>query len=110
MELVSTFRERLESSLKERKMSARELAYKSNINEGTISRYLSGKNEPKIYYLHLISNALHVSPVWLMGYDTTKEPNYIKDKIVYKLDKMSESQLKQLNTFIDTFILNNDET
>ena len=108
MKLVATFRDRLQETLDDKKMTARDLAYKSNINEGTISRYLAGKNEPKIHYLYLISKALFVSPVWLMGYDVDKSPNETKDRIASKLENMTDSQLSDVEKFIDTFILDKD--
>lgn len=106
MKLVATFRERFNETLKERNITAREVAYKTNITEATISRYLSGQIEPKIHYLHLIANALNVSPLWLMGYDIDKDKqSKLKEEIDFLVNKLNEKQLEDVIKFINTFLL-----
>ena len=106
MKLVATFRERFNEVVKERNITAREIAYKTNITEATISRYLSGKMEPKIHYLHLIANALNVSPLWLMGYDVDiDKQSKLKEQVKYLMDKLNEKQLEDVIKFINTFLL-----
>ncbi len=43
--------------------------YGVGITKGALSQYLSGKNVPKNERLMMLADALHVSEVWLMGYD-----------------------------------------
>lgn len=106
MKLVATFRERFNETIKERNLTARDVAYKTNITEATISRYLSGKMEPKIHYLHLIANALNVSPIWLMGYDIEKDKqSKLKEEINFLMNNLNESQLEDVAKFIKTFLL-----
>lgn len=57
--------------------------YKTNIKFGRndISQYVNGKVEPNQYKLQVLSEALGVSPVWLMGYDVPMEvENEINDE------------------------------
>lgn len=60
---------RLKEAMRNRDMTARELAIKANISEASISRYLSGKLSPKLDSIQLLAKALNVDPVWLLGYD-----------------------------------------
>lgn len=67
IEIVSTFKDRLNQALSIRNMKPIELSEKTGISESTISQYRSGYAKPKDDKLVVISNALNVNPVWLMG-------------------------------------------
>lgn len=67
--MKSTFFERFNLALELRKISPAELSRKTGIDEAAISNYRNGKYKAKQDKLYLISQALRVSPVWLMGYD-----------------------------------------
>lgn len=95
---MATFKERLNEIIKERNITARDVAYKTHITEATISRYLSGKMEPKFHYLHLIANALNVSPIWLMGCDVNNE------KEIGNLIRQKREDLKLTIDQVSTFI------
>ncbi len=43
--------------------------YNVKFNKSDISQYISGKTEPSQDKLYILSLALNVNPVWLMGYD-----------------------------------------
>jgi transcriptional regulator with XRE-family HTH domain len=51
-------------------MKAAELSKKTNVPEGAISYYLSGKSQPKGDRLYILCVALDVSEAWMLGYDT----------------------------------------
>lgn len=53
--------------LKNKNMSQRQLASKSNISPASLTRYLSGELEPKIDVVNNIAKALDVSIVDLIG-------------------------------------------
>ena len=72
MELI---RERIKEALNLRGMMPVDLARKSGINKGSISKYLSGDVIPKQSAIGLMADALMVSPSWLMGYDVPMEIN-----------------------------------
>lgn len=67
IEKVSTFKERFNQALSIRNIKPVELFEKTGISESTISQYRSGYAQPKEDKLLLISNALDVNPVWLLG-------------------------------------------
>ena len=69
------FKDRLEEALAMRKMTAAELSRKTGISEGMISSYRKGLYVPKSDKVIAISQALNVSPSWLMAinYPTQEE-------------------------------------
>lgn len=79
----ASFSIRLKEALRITNTKQIELSRLSGIDKGTINNYLWGKYEPKQDKLNIISEALDVNPVWLMGYDVPmeKEKN-TPDKIV----------------------------
>ena len=50
-----------------------EMAKKTKIAKSTISRYLNGERIPKQDKISIISDAYHINPAWLMGYDVPME-------------------------------------
>lgn len=57
-----------------RDMKAVELCEKSGVSKYSVSQYLNGKNAPNNKNAELMGKALGVNPLWLMGYDVSKEP------------------------------------
>lgn len=47
--------------------------YNIPLNKNDLSQYISGKTEPGQRKLTILSEALNVSPVWLMGFDVPME-------------------------------------
>lgn len=72
-ERQTSFKERLRLAMSLRGMKAVELCEKSGVPKSAISYYLAGKSQPKADRLYIISTALDVSEVWLMGYDVPME-------------------------------------
>ena len=66
-------KERIKEALIARDMTASDLARKSGLNKGAISKYLKGDVIPKQTAIGQMAEALHVSPSWLMGYDVPME-------------------------------------
>ena len=64
---------RIRKALSIRNMRQADLCEKANISKSTLSEYLSGRYVPKQDKIFLISKALTVDPVWLMGYDVPME-------------------------------------
>ena len=64
---------RIAKALSIRGMRQSELCEKTKIPKSAISQYISGAFEPKQDRIYLISQALNVDPVWLMGYDVPME-------------------------------------
>lgn len=64
---------RIAKALSIRGMRQADLCEKTKIPKSAISQYISGAFEPKQDRVYLISQALNVDPVWLMGYDVPME-------------------------------------
>lgn len=63
--------DRLKEALALRDITGAELGRRCGINKGTISRYVRGEVIPKQNTIYQISQALGVSPAWLLGFDVT---------------------------------------
>lgn len=66
---------RIKKALSIRNMRQSELCEKTKISKSVLSEYISGVYEPKQDRVFLISQALNVDPVWLMGFDVPMEPD-----------------------------------
>lgn len=65
----SEFAKRLQLALDMNRMRPVDLATKTGWTKGTISQYLSGRNIPRNDRIVQLSEILHVSPGWLLGYE-----------------------------------------
>lgn len=74
-EITKIFANRLKLALLKNNMRPVDLANKTGINKAQISSYMAGRYMPKQDGIYLISNALNVTPSWLMGYNTSSEKN-----------------------------------
>jgi repressor LexA len=72
---MASFATRLNEALDRNRMTAAELSRKTGISRGSISQYLAGTVTPKADKIIAISQALNVSPAWLMAvnYPTQEE-------------------------------------
>jgi len=111
---MENIKNRLLKALSMRGMTPAELARASGIDKGSISRYLSGKFEPKQSAVHAMAKALNVSPSWLLGYDVPVTPDFTakyteQDKELNMLiEKLSPDELNAVKAIIKT-ILNKGE-
>lgn len=83
---------RIRKALSIRNMRQADLCEKANISKSTLSEYLSGRYVPKQDKIFLISQALNVDPVWLMGYDVPMEK---KEQPETKKVPLTEEQLSE---------------
>ena len=65
--------ERIREALKAAGIKQIELAEATGLSHSTISRYLSGRMEPKPKAISLMAKALGVTEMWLWGYDVPQE-------------------------------------
>ena len=70
---------RLKIALSIRNMTQAELCQKTKIPKSALSEYIKGLYDPKQDRLLVLSEALNVDPVWLMGYDVPMEQNNKKE-------------------------------
>lgn len=61
--------ERIKEGLRRAEMTQADLCRLTNINDSTMSQYVSGRYEPTQQRLEKIAKALNVNEAWLMGYD-----------------------------------------
>lgn len=89
-------KERIRKAMEVRGMTASELAKKSGIAKGSISKYLNGLVVPKQSAIGEMAKALSVSPAWLMGYDVEMESK--KEDTIKKLTTMIfDGDISRLN-------------
>ena len=62
-------------------MSASELANRSGLNKGAISRYLHGTVIPKQSAIGIMARALGVSPAWLLGFNVNKDGSAVEAEL-----------------------------
>lgn len=83
---------RIAKALSIRGMRQSELCEKTKIPKSAMSQYISGAFEPKQDRVFLISQALNVDPVWLMGYNVPMEK---QDQPAEKKSSPTELQLSE---------------
>ncbi len=85
---MADFVTRFQEIINETGMTVTEISSKADIPKATISRYISGKFEPKQDNLKKIADVLKVSPAWLMGEDVPrKKTDYNLDNILPLITK-----------------------
>ena len=70
------------------------------ISKSLISKYLSGKVEPRQDRFDQIARYFNVSHGWLMGYDCEMYSSDIKSQIIKLIETLNTDQLLQLYDFI----------
>ena len=79
---MNIFGKRLKEALKNKNMTAIELANKLDINRGIISNYINGKYKPKQDRITQIARILNVKESWLMGFDDiVQDPKSFFDEV-----------------------------
>ena len=88
---------RLKKALSIRNMTQVELCQKTKIPKSALSEYLKGLYEPKQDRLIILSDALNVDPVWLMGFDIPMEKD--DKKISPDEEGLTEGEKQVLELF-----------
>lgn len=73
LERVSTTPDRIREAMDAAGIKQIELAASTGLSHSTISRYLSGKMEPKQKAISQLAKALDVTEMWLWGYNAPQE-------------------------------------
>lgn len=108
MMIQDIFIERLKKTMAANGINARELSKRCGLSEGAISRYLSGKMEPRVPAIGKMAEALHVDPVWLMGYEepVAADFSFETGKLAMLIECMTPDEKSQVENFVK-FIINN---
>lgn len=118
MKLVSNFKNRLISEMKEQELKQVDLCKKTGISKSLISKYISGVSNANNKNTALIAKALNVNVARLIGYDVAKNFNDIRNQTEkYILDielsdllkELTPAQKSQVIKFIKDFILIKEE-
>lgn len=110
-EKVSTTKERLREAMRLCNKKQIDLVNDTGINKGTISRYLSGKYEPKSDAVSKLAVALDCSETWLWGYDVPRQrkPEQKKNDATNRIIKRMKSDTEFADMVISLDSLNNEE-
>lgn len=100
-------RKRIKEALDLRGMMPIDLSRASGINKGSISKYLRGDVIPKQSAIGAMSEALHVSPSWLMGYDVPME-DIIPEIETIDTSKLTETNIKRLEAYYQALLDSQD--
>ena len=87
---------RLKMALSIRSMTQAELCQRTKIPKSALSEYLKGLYDPKQDRLLILSEALNVDPVWLMGFDVPMEK---EQKKFSPHDELTEGEKVMLDLF-----------
>lgn len=91
--------ERIKEARQERGLSQEELAQIINSTKSAISRYESGKRQPRIEQLKSIASVLSVDVNWLMNGQTLEERDQVwKDQVARRFEEATSHQ-KQRSPF-----------
>lgn len=89
---------RLKLALSIRNMTQAELCQKTKIPKSALSEYIKGLYDPKQDRLLILSEALNVDPVWLMGFDIPME-NDDKKSSPHEEGSLTEGEKVMLELF-----------
>ena len=104
---MEDIKERIKKALEIRNMMPVDLARKSGINKGSISKYLKGDVIPKQSAIGAMAEALNVLPSWLMGYDVPMEA-VTPEVATIDINKLSEENVKRLEAYYQALVDSQD--
>lgn len=101
MQKVSNTAERLKEYMATRNLTQADIVRMCNgkISKSTLSFYVSGKRTPVQKPLGILSESLHVSIPWLMGYDV--EPQNYEEIVIERIDRLNNKGRERLLMYLD---------
>ena len=106
---MTTFAERMNEAMTKYDISINEISRRTGINIGTLSHYKNGTYEPKRTNIYLISQALNVSPGWLMGLDLPERSYLLDEEILRLWRQLDYEQPKAVAQYIQSLTTNHKE-
>ncbi|MEG0409129.1 MAG: helix-turn-helix transcriptional regulator [Bacilli bacterium] len=95
---------RISKAMKIRSMKQVDLARETGINKSAISSYLNDKYSPKQDSIYLLSKALNVSEVWLMGLsDNMERKKVISNNTPFGTENEIKDYLKEEPELWETY-------
>lgn len=104
MELVAKFKDRLVEAMDYKGLRQVKISEETGISSSLLNKYVKGISKPESIKLGILAKSLGVSPVWLIGYDVSMNQKS-ESNLMKKIERLSPSQLDDVERFIDTFIL-----
>ena len=105
MELQDRYIDRIKKAMNDNEINARELSRRCGLSEASISRYLSGNMTPRLPAIKKMAEALHVDPMWLMGYDNISPDFSIETgKIAMLIECMTPAERSQVDKYVKFII------
>lgn len=97
MNKVETFENRINEIMEDKHLNQTQLSKLTNIKRTSISSYCIGTAEPNAERILTLSLELGVDPLWLLGYDVSRNKNVgTRRDIDSMLNKMNEKQLETM--------------
>ena len=95
---IESCAKRIRKALSIRNMTQSELCRRTKIATSAMSEYLRGLYDPKQDKIYIMSQALNVDPVWLMGFDVPMEK---EDKKISPVEEgsLTEGEKQVLELF-----------
>ena len=107
---MTEIKDRLKKALDASGMTLTELANKSGIGKGSISKYLHGTVIPKQSAVGELARALGVSPAWLLGFDVPMDNIVGNDNIIAVFEKLSQKDRENLLNYAEYLLAKEDKT
>lgn len=81
MEIVDTFKNRLNLAIKIFGLKQVDIVKKTGIDKTLLNKYISGNSNASQKKISLLANFFNVNPLWLMGYDVPMKKSVPKNNI-----------------------------
>jgi len=96
---MATFAQRLQIAMDINGVSAAELSRMTGISKGSISQYLRGEYLAKQDKIYAISQALNVSPNWLMAFDEP-DARLLSEEVRILFNSLSTDRQKEALAYL----------
>lgn len=100
--------------------SQQKLADKANLNKGSVSQYVSGRNTPSNLTAKKIADVFNLNPAWIMGFevpmyeesdsDTFRQEMYDEDNVLFDYQHLSEESKQTVRNVIKALKAQDDNS
>lgn len=106
---MSDFVKRLNQLMTEKKISQNKLSQLTGITQSSISDWANGKYKPRQDKVYLLSQALNVSPAYLLGYSDSKNlkstmANETENEVMELYNKLNKEGQEKVITYIQDLV------
>lgn len=110
MDLNNPFAMRMRELLEYKGMTQAEFARYTGLSTANVARYVQGINIAKDAMIRQISEACHINPDWLRGYDVpmidgmeVEKPKYslVKQQLIKSIENLTDEQCVKIQMLVD---------